>query len=722
MAKTSKDQRLKNKLQSDLGHLDYSAIKKEHKALFDSTCKVIISHINNRNSILMTHQDVIDKIKTGDTFVRSDDSKIKAFIMNIGKLLSLNNLINNINSDLGKIIEKGNPLNRWDLFNILLATKSINAGPSFINRKCNGNLVYIELFSVLKFFQDPDNYPLNYRLWRNLSQYVFGVSDDYDELCKFYRNLPHGKELICNECDFEMFVYMDCIKELIGDLSKTTDYKDFKSIVNKQFLRAASEEKEGEKKGKKKDAEQNGKHMGVIPDKLPLNLILYGPPGTGKTYHTVDKALEILGLSQDKLKSMSREEKLDLFDDYKAKGRIVFTTFHQSMGYEDFVEGIKPKTVGSDVHYETVPGILKKICDSILNSSLHVKALKGFKEYIKSKGSSTSVYCEGWGDIKVKLGSSDEIMIKESKKKWVDISDEDIIKVLRVLGLETNPKTNVDRIGNHIKKHLGKYLRGQVFEERYALIIDEINRGNVSQIFGELITLIEDDKRLGNKESVTAQLPYSGEDFGVPNNLYIIGTMNTADRSVEALDTALRRRFSFKEMMPKYDAEGMDREIEVQGSNYSLKEILETLNARIKVLKGREYQIGHSYLMKCRTDADLKAALKDKIIPLLQEYFYGDYAQIGLVLGQGFVQRVSLKDKKKDKSLFAIGFDAPDLEDQYELPTEEWWLNLDLDLKDALDKLLRKDQQAKGQPANDQPAEDQSANDQLEEGQPTQEK
>ena len=345
----------------------------------------------------------------------------------------------------------------------------------------------------------------------------------------------------------------------------------------------------------------------------PLNQILYGPPGTGKTYNTVNKALKIIlgetaysDLAKKAENQQDPKDKRQVFTDVFKRlqkiGQIVFTTFHQSMSYEDFVEGIKPIPKDGKLNYEVQPGIFKQICDEAKNAN-----------------NKDSDICN--------------VEIEEEEKPFYN----------------------------------------------YVLIIDEINRGNVSQIFGELITLIEDDKRLGKPEALTAKLPYSHDDFGVPQNLYIIGTMNTADRSVEALDTALRRRFSFEEIMPKYDATGMDREI----CGKKLCDILWTINQRIEVLKGREQQIGHSYLMKCKDDKDLKNAFKDKIVPLLQEYFYGDYSQIGLVLGSGFIQKDYSSNIK-----FPQDFDSPDLNEIYHLLTDKEWEEIEAkELTAALDKM-----------------------------------
>ena len=200
-------------------------------------------------------------------------------------------------------------------------------------------------------------------------------------------------------------------------------------------------------------------------------------------------------------------------------------------------------------------------------------------------------------------------------------------------------------------------------QNQYAIFIDEINRGNVANIFGELITLIEPDKRLGAKNEMTVTLPYSKEEFGVPSNLDIIGTMNTADRSVEALDTALRRRFSFQEVLPQ---PGLIKQVLGDKSNYNgiqLGDVLERVNYRIEKLIDRDHTIGHAYFLKLKDSQDFNVGLIDvfcdNIMPLLQEYFYNDYPKIGLVLGKGFVK---VLDNDSNKVKFA-DFDAEGADD-----------------------------------------------------------
>ena len=258
----------------------------------------------------------------------------------------------------------------------------------------------------------------------------------------------------------------------------------------------------------------------------PLNQILYGPPGTGKTYATVEYALAIIQNRQVDHSIQTeeqREQKMRQYHERVQAGQIVFTTFHQSYGYDEFVQGIRP-----DIHRETI-------------------------QFQKKDG---------------------------------------VFKVISDRALE-HP------------------------EQKYVLIIDEINRGNISKIFGELITLIEEDKRLGELNELTITLP-SGDRFAVPNNLYIIGTMNSADQSISIMDTALRRRFQFIEMLPQAE--------KIQ--NKTLRHVFQTLNQYLKKqLRISDLLIGHSFFMN-RTEDDLGAIFNQMIIPLLYEYFYREEDKI----------------------------------------------------------------------------------------------
>lgn len=285
----------------------------------------------------------------------------------------------------------------------------------------------------------------------------------------------------------------------------------------------------------------------------PRNLILYGPPGTGKTYNSVIYAVSICGKeSVDDLKQKNYSEILKRYRKYTEEGRIAFTTFHQSYGYEEFIEGIKPRL--SDDNNEN-----NKSLDYILEDGIFKK------------------FCLNAKDISLN--------------------------------------------------------RPRVF------IIDEINRGNISKIFGELITLIEEPKREGSLEEMHAILPYSKQEFAVPNNVYILGTMNTADRSIALMDTALRRRFDFEEMLPDTGvlrSLGIDK-ISFDGQyKLDLSQMLDTMNKRIAYLYDREHTIGHAFFAKLANNQNIETLaeiFKKKIIPLLQEYFYDDYEKIQLVLG-----------------------------------------------------------------------------------------
>lgn len=432
------------------------------------------------------------------------------------------------------------------------------------------------------------------------------------------------------------------------------------------------------------------------------NIILYGPPGTGKTYSSINHALSILeSKPMQVLANESRIEVKRRFDQYREAGRIVFTTFHQSMSYEDFIEGIKPKVLNNEVVYQIEHGLFKRISIDAAFSitqltdskeakkvltfyQLYDQMVASIEESLSNENTKAYYPTKSGGQVEIagiseqgnilvrhingervytvskdRLAKLDQAIANLDDVSNIDTEFREIIggsnssaywAVLRTLRTLKPQGTNQSKGEYSIEDKFAavKTLRQADFQRTdlkpYVIIIDEINRGNISQIFGELITLIEDDKRLGKKEAIETTLPYSKDKYGVPPNLYIIGTMNTADRSIEALDTALRRRFSFHEkaVVPEL--------IRTEGSSKGLIEsidvvkMLETINQRIEKLIDKDHQIGHAYFMDCQTISDLKVAFRNKVIPLLQEYFFGDFGKIGLVLGNDFIVKQDSND------------------------------------------------------------------------------
>ncbi|EFN3033041.1 AAA domain-containing protein, partial [Campylobacter jejuni] len=422
---------------------------------------------------------------------------------------------------------------------------------------------------------------------------------------------------------------------------------------------------------------------------IPLNQILYGSPGTGKTYHTIDKTLEIIS-KEEKIQIPSEDDRINrkkIFDEYVKNGQIVFTTFHQSYGYEEFVEGIKPiidnDENSQEVKYDVKDGIFKELCDkSLKNYILSMqneneidldKLIFEFANYINqdflNKGNEFPL--ENKVSIKkILLNFKDEYRsfslggsIKSPQSLTIDIIKRDYLnfknkKILSFKDIKPKYDSQSDYHGNAIyyfmfynKLKEFENIQNEKFKikkeilKSYIIIIDEINRGNVSKIFGELITLIEPSKRIGEKEELKVTLPYSGKEFGVPKNVYIIGTMNTADRSITSLDTALRRRFEFIEMMPDVSKLSIDCE------GINLQELLKAINTRIEYLLDREKTIGHAFFISVENLESLKKVFKNRIIPLLQEYFYNDYALIDAVLNKNGMLEISVENKDYLKNM-----------------------------------------------------------------------
>ncbi len=395
------------------------------------------------------------------------------------------------------------------------------------------------------------------------------------------------------------------------------------------------------------------------------NQILYGPPGTGKTFSTVGKALEILEkTATDEQKQKIKEIKNKNIKSIRQlkevfESQVEFVTFHQSFSYEDFVEGLKANSDGNNITYDIESGIFKLICENAKNSgndSLEKlnEAIEKLKEQVEEVPLKLETLAHQKPYILTYKGNKAFYAKPDAGKYSNPVSIDSIVKLYK------NPEVKSGDDGVHFKiytlpviEYLKENFKLLDYQEKtdkkpHVLIIDEINRGNISRIFGELITLIEPSKRAGNDETISVQLPYSKKPFSVPKNLYIIGTMNTADRSLALMDTALRRRFDFTEMMPN------PKLVTGKFDGIDLQKILESINERIEILYDREHTIGHSFLMNINTLPELRNAFKNKILPLLEEYFYDDFKKIRLVLNDTdkFYKKKEVKLGEFEKTIY----------------------------------------------------------------------
>ncbi|PLW66924.1 hypothetical protein C0039_19460 [Pseudohalioglobus lutimaris] len=392
-----------------------------------------------------------------------------------------------------------------------------------------------------------------------------------------------------------------------------------------------------------------------------LNQILYGPPGTGKTYSTVEKTLEIL---DPEFLSENRSDRSALrarFERLSSSGQVEFVTFHQSFSYEDFVEGLKASTEDGRIQYTVEDGVFKRLCmpavRSLDSSSLEAGIqLSGGRYEIRFVGNElVRIFVARTGSIV----SFDKSLLEELAASVArgEITTDDI-KEKRVFE-KTDSKLEKFIVNGYpgiLYELVERMISGDstgpddvtVPNGRRVLIIDEINRGNIASIFGELITLIEPSKRAGAAESTEVTLPYSKQKFSVPADLYIIGTMNTADRSLVHVDTALRRRFTFIETPPDLS---LLADITVEGID--IGRLLGTINDRIELIYDREHRIGHSYFLPLASEPTIERLAEimgDQVIPLLEEYFFDDWERIQQVLSKSGTELSSFVEPKFDEA------------------------------------------------------------------------
>jgi len=354
-----------------------------------------------------------------------------------------------------------------------------------------------------------------------------------------------------------------------------------------------------------------------------LNKIFYGPAGTGKTRSAIEEAIEIVQESDD-------EHNLN-FLEFETKNYKGITECFKAVSNLPKLE-ISHKKLLDDIHD------LEKDVDTIIKH-------KGYKGYLEDLESPKKYI------LQYRL-----YPLIETVTFHPSYSYQDFVEGITV---ETNKEDN--SIEYKVKDGIFKKICDRAIKNptyNYVLMIDEINRGDISSIFGELFTLLEDSKREGEDEELSINLPYSKDEKDnprkliVPKNLHIVATMNTVDKSIALIDVALRRRFDFEECMPRYDLAELK-----QYKGVDLSKLLSTINERITILKNENYQIGHSYFLKIINFKELENVMRKDILPLLQEYFYDDWKSICAVLNQNYnipkdgflkVKKVNIKTLFKD--------------------------------------------------------------------------
>ena len=497
---------------------------------------------------------------------------------------------------------------------VVLYTKieSKDVTPKFSNGK---NLINDKGYSVSAAAQDANQFENFYR-FKIVDKISMPEGWNYSNLVPF------------NGQTMAIILYEPKIKEPEKKIEKIIDLKAVFVDVEEPYnvlTNAESLLNNGNAKIKKSSKSK----VEIKKEKMnyPLNTILYGPPGTGKTYHTVLRAAEII---EDR-KIDSFEEALSIFN-ANLHDRIEFITFHQNYSYEDFIQGLRPDTDNSSsLLFEKKDGVFKNIVDRAKHNPYFIPVDTKLRDYTVIKSNKDIV--ELWSDKTKSIRYVPYQLIKDLingiNSNKISLDD---IKKRRDLDLPVLIGSKVEKYYFGIEStlfNICEFLIDQSREDKnlnYVIIIDEINRANISRVFGELITLIEPDKRSNGGFPMEARLP-SGDSFIVPSNLYIIGTMNTADKSIALLDIALRRRFEFESMYPKY---------EIQDHKIYDVDILKKINDKIIKSKGHDFQIGHAYFMG--DQKDLVKRMNKKVIPLLLEYYMNDEKEV-----KGILQYAGLK-------------------------------------------------------------------------------
>lgn len=465
-----------------------------------------------------------------------------------------------------------------------------------------------------------------------------------EEFKEWLKNIGMSASVLSN---YPLFIdkyipeFFNDINIKINNLFDITDLKELENILNKFETIKELKNKNIEKKhypvsSLKKYIEFIKQNQNITTKELKImktkNIMLYGAPGVGKTYNykKLVSLIEggdfkdseifdfIINNNDDEILEGSVEE---LYEKIKKERRIEFVTFHQSYSYEDFIEGFRPQDNGN---IKLEDGIFKILCDEA-----KINLLKSFdnKEvlFIDALNLLLKEKIENQENVKIHLKRNNSFYnIYDYNDKTIYFEKQNGDKS-HTLAIKTLEKMYYEGINIIVNGGLAPYYNPlleellklknrtkveKIEQKNFYIVIDEINRGNISKIFGELITLIEEDKR----DTYEITLPYSKEKFKIPSNLYIIATMNSTDKSIATIDIALRRRFTFLKMKPNLDLV----------KNEKAKDLMKKLNDHISNTINEDYQLGHSYLMKIVDDNDLEFVKEYKIKPLLEEYFYGD--------------------------------------------------------------------------------------------------